>query len=1044
MRRFRSLFTSRERHGHISPQSSQEEEVHSTTSTTSNSQNVESFDFFAGDLINKKWSDENWTMNVDFASDPSAWENQFGFTWKKLEGLLSRPKRDKNTILKVNEQLSILCKLLVMEVNSQSEPSIGPILEQFFTESILMLVHNWIVQVSPHYVHSCQVLLLHLYENMVNCCQCPQSLLVHKPILVPLLQLLQWCKQSFNVRHSTKIPKYPNSVVSNCLLQLINQIFRQIAEHETLLHFFFDSSLILNEDWAIIEGNYTSTPIEGILNEQNLHKPFLIFDMLVPYLYGPECTSQIARDALLLIMSASSRNEFIAEHIIHKGDLCHVMSAGLSACFSQLPKCVFTEFCLDSNEAHKLSVCDVKGMPQLYEFHNALLFTNSVAQIAHYSITRQIVHFIYTGFLLKVFKSSIVESEPKEEELCSRIVYFHLCIETISATALLQAFIKILLTTNGEKGEEEEMNLFEQILVKMHESDRLCRVTLSLIRTLLSLHCEDFLWSTIFRHLLPFIQLRHPNQSRRFDANVSLNSANFFLRCIPDCAKNVLELCSEEQFESYLREAGKSIRDCEECCSCWTLKYDGSMPKSLNDPQKLNSEGISITPRQVFTRHSSARSSFASTGWNRYGHSNRSGRGTLLDGEIEPNTNLNSLGEDDELSGRQVDLIERCIDGTEINSQEEFGEASAQYILENEDRPDYFQFIYDRVSESDLDSFSRRNSEEDSQEEYFNNNKSKQKIVTKTQNNSNNSGNSSEKRQSNLSINLIKQQQLSPFMSAVIQTNWNEAKNDRNKFIKLLDSLPTRLSNENKSIEDLSLIDARWQHLEELRIEKLELAQKMSKEPNPFRLNLSGESGEVFLNNNGGILMKSNEEKGAGILLESLFDILSHLTEHSFNTNIQLLGVFNILFSYPQSLLTAYLFYVDSLRGTPLLRLNDILKEIKNQIDFTVKNNKKISEEFEQLLIRVFKNNTNKLLKNLNQHQQNKEILRNLKGKGFFTSTIASLEGTISLNNNEESFVLLKRNLVYSSIVFIQLCQMLAAFALQHSPPAVLMVSRPA
>ena len=74
---------------------------------------------------------------------------------------------------------------------------------------------------------SLQVLLLHLYENMVSCCQCPQSLLVHKPILVPLLQLLQWCRQSFNnVRHSsTQIQKYPNSVVSNCLLQLINQVF---------------------------------------------------------------------------------------------------------------------------------------------------------------------------------------------------------------------------------------------------------------------------------------------------------------------------------------------------------------------------------------------------------------------------------------------------------------------------------------------------------------------------------------------------------------------------------------------------------------------------------------------------------------------------------------------------------------------------------------------------------------------------------------------------------------------------------------------------
>nr|CAD2184954.1 unnamed protein product [Meloidogyne enterolobii] len=267
---------------------------------------------------------------------------------------------------------------------------------------------------------------------------------------------------------------------------------------------------------------------------------------------------------------------------------------------------------------------------------------------------------------------------------------------------------------------------------------------------------------------------------------------------------------------------------------------------------------------------------------------------------------------------------------------------------------------------------------------------------------------------------------------------------DRNKFINLLNLLPTRSSNnENKLlIEDLSLIDARWQHLEELRIEKLELTQQMSKEPNPFRLNLEGESGgeEVFLNINGGILMKSTEEKGAGILLESLFDILSNLTENSFNTNIQLLGVFNLLFSYPQPLLTAYLFYVDSLRGNlPLLKINDILKQVKNQIDLSVINNKQISQElFEQLLIRIFKNN--KLLKNLNSNfqQQNSRERRN---KLFFSSTIASLEG----QNNFLNLTIKEKNLIYSCIVFIQLCQMLAAFALQHSPPAILiMPSRPA
>jgi len=104
MRRLRSMFTSRERHGGqhtISPQSSVEEEQHSNSPTTPSNSSQNSLDFFVDDLINKKWSDESWTMNVDFASDPSAWENQFGFTWKKLEGLLNKTRRDKNIILKV-------------------------------------------------------------------------------------------------------------------------------------------------------------------------------------------------------------------------------------------------------------------------------------------------------------------------------------------------------------------------------------------------------------------------------------------------------------------------------------------------------------------------------------------------------------------------------------------------------------------------------------------------------------------------------------------------------------------------------------------------------------------------------------------------------------------------------------------------------------------------------------------------------------------------------------------------------------------------------
>jgi hypothetical protein len=47
------------------------------------------------------------------------------------------------------------------------------------------------------------------------------------------------------------------------------------------------------------------------------------------------------------------------------------------------------------------------------------------------------------------------------------------------------------------------------------------------------------------------------------------------------------KICSEEQFEAFLREAGEEVREFEQSCSCWKLKYDGNMPSGLR--QRLNS-----------------------------------------------------------------------------------------------------------------------------------------------------------------------------------------------------------------------------------------------------------------------------------------------------------------------------------------------------------------------------------------------------------------------------------------------------------------------
>jgi hypothetical protein len=70
--------------------------------------------------------------------------------------------------------------------------------------------------------------------------------------------------------------------------------------------------------------------------------------------------------------------------------------------------------------------------------------------------------------------------------------------------------------------------------------------------------------------------------------------------------------------------------------------------------------------------------------------------------------------------------------------------------------------------------------------------------------------------------------------------------------------------------------------------------------------------------------MIATDEKGAGVLLESLFDVLSRLPEYSFATNMQLVALLNTLLAYPQPLLTTYLLYVDTTRSKALIRITDV------------------------------------------------------------------------------------------------------------------------
>lgn len=141
-------------------------------------------------------------------------------------------------------------------------------------------------------------MLLQNFEDIITRSQSQQHcLLVHKPILTPLLRLLQWCRKSAEERRFqlSSVDKYFVQLVSagsyndknghGLILNWskLNQICMKMAEDSTLLHFFF------------IPKERRSPPSREADAEQ---QPFLVFSLLIPYLYSAGDIGQMARDAL--------------------------------------------------------------------------------------------------------------------------------------------------------------------------------------------------------------------------------------------------------------------------------------------------------------------------------------------------------------------------------------------------------------------------------------------------------------------------------------------------------------------------------------------------------------------------------------------------------------------------------------------------------------------------------------------------------------------------------------------------------------------------
>ncbi|GBL98469.1 UPF0518 protein GE18198, partial [Araneus ventricosus] len=125
---------------------------------------------------------------------------------------------------------------------------------------------------------------------------------------------------------------------------------------------------------------------------------FLIFSLLIPFVHREGAIGQQARDALLLCMALSRRNESIGVYIAEHSNFCPVLATGLSGLYSLLPRKLPSV----PEDWHQFTPEDISEIPELAMFLNSLEFCNAVIQVAHPLVQEQLMEYLYQGFLVPV------------------------------------------------------------------------------------------------------------------------------------------------------------------------------------------------------------------------------------------------------------------------------------------------------------------------------------------------------------------------------------------------------------------------------------------------------------------------------------------------------------------------------------------------------------------------------------------------------------------------------------------------------------------
>ncbi|KAL3249636.1 hypothetical protein MRX96_055850 [Rhipicephalus microplus] len=347
-----------------------------------------------------------------------------------------------------------------------SPSSVGPILDYMLMEGVLDRLFQWSLY-TGEFLSNLKLEQLRIYEVLVS--HSHHELLLQQPFLRPLLHLLASC-----------------------------------ADILDLLEVFFSASS--NQGPA----------------------RFLIFSLLIPFVHREGAIGQQARDALLLCMALSQKNESIGLYIAENSNFCPVLATGLSGLYSVLPR----KLTIVADDWYRLTHEDIQEFPELTMFLNSLEFCNAVIQVSHTMVQEQLLEYIYQGFLIPVMGPALHQNTM--EEIVTATAYLDLFLRTVTEPQLLLVFFKFLITESYENHK-----ILNTLINRIGGQSRLCLVTMALFRTLLDFNCEDIMLELVLKYLVPCSHVMVSQRSRVCDIDLYGCAAEKFLSLIPACCSGV-------------------------------------------------------------------------------------------------------------------------------------------------------------------------------------------------------------------------------------------------------------------------------------------------------------------------------------------------------------------------------------------------------------------------------------------------------------------------------------------------------------------------